>query len=285
MALEVIRLGAEAGDEDQRGPCIWARGEKPHSPEKNAGWPGRADARQTTCPQEFLTFRTAALPARSAPGSGSVGLGPSPWRLRQTSLEEREGPRVCQDCALGLEHPAGRAAPGLDGMGAAAACAERGGSGQQGLWGAPTRPRLQLRCGRPWRFWPGTPGGTSRNGPRVPCPGSGEVSLRSAQGSPMVHPPPVAGMGPPGPGLCPWRVKALAERRLCATRGSGRGDVPPWKDAGHGAPARSVWGRCWPPSGTIFASCWPPPRELCSREGGTGPGTGLGGRLSASSQL
>lgn len=188
------------GREDQRGPCIWARGKKPHSPEKNAGWPG-----QTTCPQEFPTFRTEHSPPAVLRALG-LRARVLPWRLWQISLEEREGPRVCQDRALGLEHPAGWAAlvhPGLDGMGAAATCAERCGSGRQGLWSSPGGLGCSSGVKGPGLSGLGHLVGPPATGPS-PCPGSGAVSLWSAQGSCMVHPPPVAGMGPPGPGLCPW---------------------------------------------------------------------------------
>lgn len=228
------------GSEDQRGPCIWARGKKPHSPEKNAGWPG-----QTTCPQEFLTFRAEHSRPAVLQALG-LWVRVLPWRLRQTSLEEREGPGVCQDRALGLEHPASRAAlvhPGLDGVGAAATCAETRGSGQQGLWRSPGGLGCSSGVEGPGVSDLGHPVGPPATGPESPVL---EVA-RSACGLPRALawyiPHWWRGWDPLALVSALGGVKALAERRLRATWRPGRGDAPSWKDAGRGAPARSVWGR------------------------------------------
>lgn len=80
-------------------------------------------------------------------------------------------------------------------------------------------------------------------------------------------------------------VKALAERRPWALWGWGEETLLPGRTRA-AVLLQAVGGAdCWPPSGTIADVTRPRLRELCSREGGTGPRAGLGGRPSASSQL
>lgn len=212
-----------------------------------------------------------ALPARRAPGSGSA----SPGLTLETVADFSGG----KGRAQGLPGPCSR--PGTPSWLGCSGPSRAGRNGSGGhvrreVWvraartvELPRRPRLQLRCERPRPFWPGTPGGTPCNRPRVPVLEVAPSACGPPRALAWYIPHRWRGWDPLALVSALGGVKALAERRPRATQRSGGGDAPPWKDAV--LPHAVCGADCWPPSGTIFAITLATPEGAVLQRGGHRP--------------